>query len=64
MEIKRERVYIAEIDLTKCVKYMKNSNKIIEKIVKYPEVTRDLAIVLSKDVLVGNMIESLKKCLL
>lgn len=23
MEIKRERVYIAEIDLTKCVKYMK-----------------------------------------
>ena len=60
MEIKRERVYIAEIDLTKCVKYMKNSNK-YEKIVKYPEVTRDLAIVLSKDVLVGNMIESLKK---
>ena len=32
-----------------------------EKIVKYPEVTRDLAIVLSKDVLVGNMVENLKK---
>ena len=60
MEIKRERVYIAEIDLTKCVKYIKNSTK-YEKIVKYPEVTRDLAIVLSKDVLVGNMIESLKR---
>ena len=60
MEIKRERVYIAEIDLTKCVKYIKNSTK-YEKIVKYPEVTRDLAIVLSKDVLVGNMIENLKR---
>ena len=58
--IKRERVYIAEIDLTKCVKYIKNSTK-YEKIVKYPEVTRDLAIVLSKDVLVGNMIENLKR---
>lgn len=44
-------------------KIYENSNK-YEKIVKYPEVTRDLAIVLSKDVLVGNMIESLKKCLL
>ena len=60
MEIKRERVYIAEIDLTKCVKYIKNFTK-YEKIVKYPEVTRDLAIVLSKDVLVGNMIENLKR---
>ena len=60
MEIKRERVYLAEIDLTKCIKYMKKVAK-YEKIVKYPEVTRDLAIVLSKDVLVGNMVENLKK---
>ena len=60
MEIKRERVYIAEIDLTKCTKYMKGHNK-YERIVKYPEVTRDLAIVLSKDVLVGNMVENLKR---
>ncbi|WP_291259185.1 phenylalanine--tRNA ligase subunit beta [Fusobacterium sp.] len=60
MEIKRERVYIAELDLTKCTKYMKGQAK-YEKIVKYPEVARDLAIVLSKDVLVGNMIENLKR---
>lgn len=60
MDIKRERVYIAEIDLTKCVKYMKGQAK-YERIVKYPEVTRDLAIVLSKDVLVGNMVENLKR---
>lgn len=60
MEIKRERVYIAELDLTKCTKYMKGQAK-YEKIVKYPEVTRDLAIVLSKDVLVGNMVENLKR---
>lgn len=60
MEIKRERIYLAEIDLSKCVKYMKGQTK-YEKIVKYPEVTRDLAIVLSKDVLVGNMVENLKK---
>ncbi len=60
MDIKRERVYIAEIDLSKCVKYMKGQAK-YERIVKYPEVTRDLAIVLSKDVLVGNMVENLKR---
>lgn len=60
MDIKRERVYIAEIDLSKCQKYIKNSVK-YEPLVKYPEVTRDLAIVLSKDTLVGNMIEKIKK---
>lgn len=60
MGIQKERPYIAEIDLTKCLKYMKTSTK-YEKIIKYPEVTRDLAIVLPKDVLVGNMIENLRK---
>lgn len=60
MDIKRERVYIAEINLSKAKKYMKTSTK-YEKIVKYPEVTRDLAIVLPKDTLVGNMLDNLKK---
>jgi phenylalanyl-tRNA synthetase beta chain len=32
-----------------------------EKIVKYPEVTRDLAIVLNEDILVGNMINDINK---
>lgn len=60
MDIKRERVYIADIDLTRALKYMKNAVK-YERVVKYPEVTRDLAIVLDKNVLVGNMIDDLKK---
>lgn len=60
MDIKRERVYVADIDLTRALKYMKNAVK-YERVVKYPEVTRDLAIVLDKNVLVGNMIDDLKK---
>ena len=60
MDIKRERVYVADIDLTAALKYMKNAVK-YERVVKYPEVTRDLAIVLDKNVLVGNMIDDLKK---
>ncbi|WP_130891868.1 phenylalanine--tRNA ligase subunit beta [Fusobacterium ulcerans] len=60
MDIKRERVYVADIDLTRALKYMKNVVK-YERVVKYPEVTRDLAIVLDKNVLVGNMIDDLKK---
>ena len=60
MDIKRERVYIAELDLAKLDKYRKKTIK-YERIVKYPEVTRDLAIVLDRDVLVGDMVESIKK---
>lgn len=60
MDIKRERVYVADIDLARALKYMKNAVK-YERVVKYPEVTRDLAIVLDKNVLVGNMIDDLKK---
>ena len=60
MDIKRERVYIAELDLAKLAKYGKKAIK-YEKIVKYPEVTRDLAIVLDRDILVGEMVDNIKK---
>ncbi|MBC2856231.1 MAG: phenylalanine--tRNA ligase subunit beta [Cetobacterium sp.] len=60
MDIKKERAYIAELDLTKMTQYMGNTVK-YEKIVKYPEVTRDIAVVLDRDVLVGAMINDIKK---
>lgn len=60
MDIKRERAYVADIDLARAEKYNKSAVK-YERIVKYPEVTRDLAIVMDKDILVGNMVEDLKR---
>lgn len=60
MEIKKERAYIAELDLTILQNYRAKKVK-YEKIVKYPEVTRDLAIVLDRDVLVGKMLDDIKK---
>ncbi len=60
MDIKRERAYVADIDLARVEKYIKSAVK-YERIVKYPEVTRDLAIVMDKDILVGNMVEDLKR---
>ena len=60
MDIKRERAYVADIDLARAEKYIKSAVK-YERIVKYPEVTRDLAIVMDKNILVGNMVEDLKR---
>jgi len=60
MDIKRERAYVAELDLTTLLNYRAKKVK-YERIVKYPEVTRDLAVVLDRDVLVGKMLEDIKK---
>ncbi|MGL4977293.1 MAG: phenylalanine--tRNA ligase subunit beta [Cetobacterium sp.] len=60
MDIKREKSYIAELDLTTLLNYRAKKVK-YEKIVKYPEVTRDIAVVLDRDVLVGKMLEDIKK---
>lgn len=60
MDIKKERVYIAEINLTILKQYMSKKFK-YERIVKYPEVTRDLAVVLDDSVLVGDMIDMIEK---
>ena len=60
MDIKRERAYVAELDLTTLLNYRAKKVK-YERIVKYPEVTRDLAVVLDRDVLVGKMLDDIKK---
>ena len=60
MDIKKERVYVAEINLTLLKQYISKKFK-YERIVKYPEVTRDLAVVLDDSVLVGDMIDMIKK---
>lgn len=60
MGIKKERAYIAELDVAKIVKYGKKGIK-YERIVKFPEVTRDVAILVDADVLVGNMVADIKK---
>ncbi len=60
MGIKKERAYVAELDVAKILKYGKAGIK-YERIVKFPEVTRDLAILVDADVLVGNMVADIKK---
>ena len=60
MDITKERAYIAEINLTVLKQYINKKFK-YERIVKYPEVTRDLAVVLDDSVLVGDMIDMIKK---
>lgn len=55
LNIKKYRAYVAEFDMEKLLKYGKSKIK-YEGIVKYPAVERDLAIVLDKEVLVGNML--------
>lgn len=60
MGIKKERAYVAELDVAKILKYGKAGIK-YERIVKFPEVTRDLAILVDSEVLVGNMVADIKK---
>ena len=60
ISISRERVYLAELELAKIVKYGKTKVK-YEKIVKYPAVNRDLAILMDRDKLVGDMLGDIKK---
>ncbi|MGL5542307.1 MAG: phenylalanine--tRNA ligase subunit beta [Fusobacteriaceae bacterium] len=60
MDIKKERAYVAEFKLNLMEKYMKAKTK-YERIVKYPEVTRDLAILLDDEVAVGDMASEIGK---
>lgn len=60
MDITKERAYVAEFNLTLLETYANKKFK-YESIVKYPEVTRDLAIVVDDSVLVGDMIDAIKK---
>lgn len=60
MDIKKERVYLAELNISRMKKYAKKKIG-YEKVSKYPAVLRDLAIVLDQDVLVGDMIKTIQK---
>ena len=60
MDIVRERAYIAEMNISLLKQYMSKKIK-YERVVKYPEVTRDLAIVLDENVLVGDMVDAIRK---
>ncbi len=57
--IKKERIFYAEFNLTILKKYINLKFK-YEPISKYPVVFRDLAVVVDKDILVGNMIKEIK----
>ena len=60
MDIKKERVYLAELNISRMKKYAKKKIG-YERVSKYPAVLRDLAIVLDQDVLVGDMIKMIQK---
>ncbi len=60
MDIKKDRAYLAELNLKLLEKYISKKIK-YEKIVKYPEVTRDFALVLDDSVKIGDMLNELKK---
>ncbi|KXA17169.1 phenylalanine--tRNA ligase, beta subunit [Fusobacterium equinum] len=60
MEIKKERVYLAELNITTMKKYSKKKLG-YDRVSKYPAVLRDLAIVLDQDVLVGEMVKMIQK---
>lgn len=60
IDIKKERVLYSELNLEIVKKYINKKIK-YEKIVKYPEVTRDLSIVFQDSVQVGNLLKDIEK---
>jgi len=60
LEIKKETPYVAEFNLVKIGKY-RNTRITYEPLVKYPEATRDLAIVVDKGTVIGDMLADIKK---
>lgn len=60
MDIKRDRALLGEFNLELIKKYIKRKSK-YERLVKYPEVKRDLSILLDDSVEVGNMLNDIKK---
>lgn len=56
----KEKTYVAEIDMEKMLKYSKSKVE-YERIIKYPAVDRDLAIVVKEDVMAGNMIKDIER---
>jgi len=60
MDIKKETVFAADFNLVRINKY-RNTKIKYESLVKYPEATRDLAVVVDKKTVVGDMIKDLRK---
>ena len=57
-----KRVYLAEINITKIVKYSK-ANKKYTEVPKFPAAERDIAVIVDEDVQVGDIEKSItKKC--
>lgn len=54
------RVYLAEINITKIVKYSK-SNKKYQEVPKFPAVERDIAVILDEQVQVGDIEQTIIK---
>jgi phenylalanyl-tRNA synthetase beta chain len=54
------RVYLAELDVEKILQY-KNTEWKYDPLPKYPAMVRDIAVIVSDDVLVGDMEEEIKK---
>ena len=55
-----KRVYLAEINITKIVKYSK-SNKKYQEVPKFPAVERDIAVIVDEQVQVGDIEQTITK---
>ena len=57
-----KRVYLAELNITKIVKYSR-ANKKYEEVPKFPAVERDIAIIVDESIEVGELEKAItKKC--
>lgn len=58
--VKKEKIFYAEFNVSLMQKYI-NPKFTYEAVSKYPVVYRDLAVVIDRDILVGNMIKEIRK---
>lgn len=58
----KQDVYAAEISLTKLVQYIEPVSKVMyTPVTKYPEIERDLAFVIRREIEVANLVETIKQ---
>lgn len=55
-----KRVYLAEVNITKIVRYAKSNKKYVE-VPKFPAVERDIAMIVNEDVEVGQIEKIISK---
>ncbi len=56
----KKRVYLAEVNITKIVRYAKSNKKYVE-VPKFPAVERDIAMIVNEDVEVGQIEKIISK---